>query len=55
LIKGKFAAGFKTQWAENSALNGYKLVGLTFQNSSQSSDCIPYVQDDQLTLLLGDS
>ena len=47
----KFVAGFEA--CEN--LKGFQLVGLNFLNSDQSSDSVPFVQDNELVTLAGDS
>lgn len=52
-IKEEFVPSFLKQMGESEVLKGYKLMGLTFQDSSATSDAVPYVEDTELEVLAG--
>ena len=54
-IKGELAKKLLEGFSELPELQGYKLMGLTFQHSSEASDSIPDVQDSDLELLGGEA
>lgn len=53
-IEKEFVEKFLEKFKESQILKGYKLTGLTFQNSSASNDAVPYVEDPQLQVLTGE-
>jgi tRNA/tmRNA/rRNA uracil-C5-methylase (TrmA/RlmC/RlmD family) len=55
VIKTWFATQFEEKFNANEALKGFKLAGLNFLNSDQSSDSVPFVQDSEMLLLAGTS
>jgi len=50
----KFKTYFEAQILESSILSEFKLAGFTLQNSESTSDSIPYIEDSDLELLLGE-
>ena len=52
-ITNWFVPEFVKRFSEAEALEGFTLSGLTFQNSNESSDSVPYVQDSELEVLAG--
>lgn len=50
-----FTKKFTNAFQSHQGLEGFKLAGLNFLNSDQSSDSVPFVLDHELETLAGDS
>lgn len=61
--EGKFADEFSNKFVKVLAerltklqeFDGIKIVGITFQHSDSSNDCIPSVEDEEIVLFYGES
>jgi tRNA (uracil-5-)-methyltransferase len=52
-FREKFIVPFIAKLSNHDIMQGYKVMGVTFQHTDTSSDSIPYVEDSELDLVYG--